>query len=239
MLPTLLSAKRSVNLLTLCTAYHISLAPCDCSFSRVWKSYILFQVHIVTQTKFINDKITAAWLQKGATEVREFFVPSNYKTPNGTMYKARNIYYWQDMGGVGTDCDETRSWILSLDEEAVILRSLVTSFIKEVLNNIDEPKIGFAVSPALIDVKTGHISFWTKLMEARFIAWHHAFLRSRMNGVHGANFFHGGAFFARASVERSLGNDWGPMPSVAEDFATGLAATKQNVSSRWKIPRVP
>lgn len=161
--------------------------------------------------------------------MRELFVPSDYKSPKGTLYKARNIYYWQEAGGIGDGCDESRSWILSLDEEAVVLHSLVNSFIKDVLQSPDESKIGFAVSPVLVDVTSGSISFWAKLMETRYVAWHYAEIKSRMNGIHGAHYFHGGAFFARPSAERALGNDWGPLASVAEDFCTGLMINEHKV----------
>lgn len=187
------------------------------------------QAHVVTQTPFLDKATKNKWLEQGATEVLELVVPPEYKTPKGTLYKARNICYWQHRGGVGQECDRENSWVLSLDEEATISRSAVTSFIKDVLNHSDEERIGYALPLATLDTSPSSVTFSNKMLEAYFVGTHYGVLSSHMSGVSGVLFFHGGAYFARASVDLAIGNDWGPECSVSDDYSIGIEANRQGV----------
>lgn len=158
-------------------------------------------MHIVTQTQFLEDTTKRTWLRGGATEVQEVYVPSTYISCNGSLFKARNICYWWDKGGVGKECDERRSWILSLDEESIITRALVNEFIDSVLRSDRENKIGYAVGLVTTDVYSTPTAFLSKINAARQVAYYYSWLKYRMDGDEGITGFGGEAYFVKASAD--------------------------------------
>lgn len=166
--------------------------------------------------------------------MKEFLVPADYKTAKNTLYKARNLCYWQAKSGFGTDCDRKRSWILSMGKQALVERSCVMSFIQKVLSNKRHSEIGFALCPSNFDVKTGKVSFLAKCYIARMVGHNYWTLKNHCDKNKDQSWpfpFHGGAYFVRPDVDDYVGNDWGSKASVCDDAAIGIAAGENQVIS--------
>ena len=103
---------------------------------------------MVTQTSFVDQTQKEEWSSLGATSVEEFSVPPTYTTPAGSLFKARNLCYWQSRGVVGHSLDEERAWILAMDEECLVTEQLVGSLVQRILA-ADQSAFGYAMPPAL------------------------------------------------------------------------------------------
>lgn len=185
-----------------CIEYHRELIEkyLDCA---------LFSIHVVTE-KPLNLQNSYPGL------MREILVPKDYQSSNGAVAKARNLAYWADTNQLG-DLDETKTWIIDIDEDVLLSEALVKEFAEQFLQNTDKPKIG--LPQVLSRAKPGD-NFVSQIMQAtRFtldLVGHYAAMR-----VHRVdpNVVHGGCFIARADCAFHKTADSSPFETVSEDNA--------------------
>ncbi|HTX01427.1 MAG TPA: glycosyltransferase family 2 protein, partial [Acidimicrobiales bacterium] len=160
-------------------------------------------------------------------DLRQICVPSDYRTPNGTRFKARALHYALEASPLPGD-----AWIFHLDEEthvtSSVLRGIATAITEE--ERAGSLRIGqgavlyhrdLAEHPLLTladSIRTGDDL-------GRFRLQH--FTKRPLWGLHGS------FILVRCDVEREVGFDFGPEGSVTEDAWWALVEMAHGRRTRW------
>jgi len=159
--------------------------------------------------------------------LRCFVVPKDYRTPGGTMYKARALTYAQEQSGL-----PGAAWVLHLDEESHATPSLVRG-IRIAVEEEDRSgahRIG-----------QGAILYHRNLERRCFLTladmmrtgddFGRFYLQYRVGQT--AFGMHGSFVLVRVSVERELNFDVGPKGSITEDAFWALCQRERGRGVRW------
>uniref|UniRef100_A0A2C9K4Q4 Glycosyltransferase 2-like domain-containing protein n=1 Tax=Biomphalaria glabrata TaxID=6526 RepID=A0A2C9K4Q4_BIOGL len=154
---------------------------------------------------------------------KELVVPANYKTKNGTLFKARALHYALEPE---VDILKPGDWIVHLDEETLLTEDSLIGI------------INFAVSKThsfgqgIITYNNGEIVNWiTTLADSIRVGMDYGCIRLCMKVFHKPLFFFKGSFIvADAEAEKSVRYDHGPEASIAEDCFFACVAYSQGFS---------
>ena len=149
--------------------------------------------------------------------VREIVVPSDYKTRNGTLFKARALNYCLNSTINILSADD---WIIHLDEETQLTESVV----KGILDFARAPKsqIGQGV---ITYGQMGIQNLLTTLMDGVRTAFDFGMFRVALQLLHRPIVgFKGSFIVVKMSIEEDIGFDFGPAESIAEDLRFALTA---------------
>jgi beta-1,4-mannosyltransferase len=160
-------------------------------------------------------------------EIVPLVVPDDYRTPNGSLYKARALQY-----AVERSTLPDKAWIMHLDEESHITRSVVLGISRAIAEerSSEAPRIG-----------QGLILYHRNLEEDLLFALADS-IRSgddvgRFYVQHrlGVTLFglHGSFILVRNDVEKDIGFDVGPAGSVTEDAFWALEQMALGRRCRW------
>jgi egghead protein (zeste-white 4 protein) len=158
---------------------------------------------------------------------QQLVVPPDFRTPNGSLYKARALHYALDVSAVAED-----AWIMHLDEESHISRSLVVGIVDAVCEEEESGRYR---------IGQGAILYHRNLATHRFLTLADM-IRSgedlgRFHFQHrlGITLFglHGSFILVRNSVEREVGFDFGPEGSITEDAFWALRQMEHGRRCRW------
>uniref|UniRef100_A0A2C9LSB5 Glycosyltransferase 2-like domain-containing protein n=1 Tax=Biomphalaria glabrata TaxID=6526 RepID=A0A2C9LSB5_BIOGL len=154
---------------------------------------------------------------------KELVVPENYKTKNGTLFKARALHYALEPE---VDILKPGDWIVHLDEETLLTEDSLIGI------------INFAVSKThsfgqgIITYNNGEIVNWiTTLADSIRVGMDYGCLRLCMKVFHKPLFFLKGSFIvADAEAEKNVSFDHGPEASITEDCFFACVADSQGFS---------
>jgi beta-1,4-mannosyltransferase len=163
----------------------------------------------------------------GHPNLRHLVVPREYKTPNGSLYKARALHYALEHSQVPDD-----AWIMHLDEESYITQSLIHGTAQAIVEEEDsgELRIGQGIILYHRDrddhpLLTCADSIRTGDDYARF-----AFQLRLGIALFG---FHGSFILVRNDVAKEVGFDFGPKGSITEDAFWGLSQMQRGRRCRF------
>jgi len=151
---------------------------------------------------------------------REVVVPSQYKTKNNTLYKARALNYCLEIGvNMLADSD----WIVHLDEETLLTESSVIG----IINFISEGTYKFG--QGVITYANEEIVSWiTTLADLVRVGMDYGMIRFCLKYFHKPFFSWKGSFIVSScGVERQITYDFGVEGSIAEDCFFALTAWQQ------------
>ena len=149
--------------------------------------------------------------------LREIVVPESYKTKNGTLFKARALHYCLDQSVNILSGDD---WIVHLDEETLLTERALFGIVD-------------FISKAEADIGQGVITYgkceienWlTTLLDGVRTAVDYGLFRMALQMFKRPVFgFKGSYIVVRMNVEESVGFDFGPSESIAEDLRFALTA---------------
>jgi beta-1,4-mannosyltransferase len=177
-------------------------------------------IEVVTDTLDIR-------LPQPNDDLRYIAVPTDYRTPNGSLYKARALQYALEASPLPED-----AWIVHLDEET----HLTASGIKGICAMIQEEEasghLRIGQGPILYHRNWRRHPFLTLADNvrtgddfARFYFQHR--LGITLFGLHGSY------IVVRNDVEKSVGFDFGPNGSITEDAFWALVAMERGHRCRW------
>lgn len=161
-------------------------------------------------------------------DVRFIRVPKEYKTPNGTRFKARGLHYALEHSPLPED-----AWIVHLDEET----QPTSSGVKGICRMIREEEISHDLR-----IGQGAILYhreWKKypfLTLADNVRTGDDFARFHFQHQLGVTVFglHGSYIVVRNDVEKATGGfDFGPHGEITEDAFWAMVAMEQGRRSRW------
>lgn len=149
--------------------------------------------------------------------VRELVVPPNYKTKNGTLYKARALQYCLEDG---VNILNEEDWIVHLDEETLLTKDSVIG----ILNFIADGEHTFG--QGVITYANEEIVNWLiTLGDLVRVGVDYGQFRWSFNYFHKPYFSWKGSYVvANAGVERKIGFDFGMEGSIAEDCFFAMKA---------------
>ena len=144
-------------------------------------------------------------------------VPSEYRTPNGTLFKARALNYCltQNVNILSPD-----DWIVHLDEETLLTESVLCGIIEFVT------KPGSNIGQGVITYGGSEIENWiTTLLDGVRTAIDYGLFRFALQFLHRPLFgFKGSFIIVKMRIEADIGFDFGPTQSIAEDLRFALTA---------------
>lgn len=151
---------------------------------------------------------------------REVVVPTQYKTKNNTLYKARALNYCLE-NGVNMLSDN--DWIVHLDEETLLTESSVIG----IINFISDGSYKFG--QGVITYANEEIVSWiTTLADLVRVGMDYGMIRFCLKYLHKPVFSWKGSFIVSSvGVERQITYDFGMEGSIAEDCFFALTAWKQ------------
>jgi beta-1,4-mannosyltransferase len=160
-------------------------------------------------------------------DLRYLAVPSEYRTPNGSLYKARALQYAVEHSPLHGD-----AWIVHLDEET----QPTASGIKGICAMIREEEASGAPR-----IGQGALLYHRKWREhpvltlADNVRTGDDFARFHFQHKLGVTIFglHGSYIVVRNDVEKSIGFDFGPKGSITEDAFWALVAMERGYRCRW------
>lgn len=149
--------------------------------------------------------------------VREVTVPREYRTANGTLFKARALHYCLSQN---VNILSPEDWIVHLDEETLLTESVlhgIVDFITKPDSNIGQGVITYGGS---------EIENWvTTLMDGVRTAIDYGLFRFALQFLHRPVFgFKGSFIVVKMGIETDIGFDFGPKQSIAEDLRFALTA---------------
>lgn len=163
----------------------------------------------------------------GRADLVHLVVPSDYQTPNRSMFKARALQYALDLSQLPDD-----AWIMHLDEESWISPSLLAGMHRAIREEEQsgEHRIGQGAVLYHRDIATRPF-----LTLADMIRSGDDFGRFRLQHEIGITLFglHGSFILARQSVARDVGFDFGPEGSITEDAFWALVQMERGRRCRW------
>lgn len=165
-------------------------------------------------------------LPDGADLLR-LVVPAEYRTPAGSLYKARALHYASERSAAGPD-----SWVFHLDEESQLSPSLVVGIRDAVVEEEASGRHRIGQGAILYGRSLRRHPFLTLADTVRTgddLGRFHA--QSRL----GVTVFglHGSFILVRASVERQCGFDVGPEGSITEDAFWAVRQMALGTRCRW------
>ncbi len=181
-----------------------------------------FEVWIVTEEDIPEENRRFFEEISQDDHVRVLYVPRDFRTPRGTMYKARALCYAakvRELEGLA----RSDVWVYLMDEESVVGEDTVLSIIEFVERYAPRGKLvaqGMIVYP----------NFWgrnifTSIADISRIV--QDITLYRLQFTYGRPFLavHGSHLLVRADVEKEVGWDFGPVR--AEDLIFGLVVAKR------------
>ena len=149
--------------------------------------------------------------------VREVVVPRDYKTTNGTLFKARALHYSLDHSVNILSLDD---WIVHLDEETLLTEDVLHG----IVDFVNKPNS--SIGQGVITYGGGTIENWiTTLMDGVRTAIDYGLFRLALQLFHRPVFGIKGSFLVvKMRVESDIGFDFGPTESIAEDLRFALTA---------------
>jgi egghead protein (zeste-white 4 protein) len=159
--------------------------------------------------------------------LRCFVVPKDYRTPNGSMYKARALTYVQEQSGLSDT-----AWVLHLDEESHATPSLVRG-IRIAVEEEDRSGAHRIGQGAILYHRNLERRCFLTL--ADMMRTGDDFGRFYLQYRVGQTVFgmHGSFVLVRVSVERELNFDVGPQGSITEDAFWALCQRELGRGVRW------
>lgn len=148
---------------------------------------------------------------------REVVVPTQYKTKNNTLYKARALNYCLEKG---VNMLSDNDWIVHLDEETLLTESSVIG----IINFISDGKYKFG--QGVITYANEEIVSWiTTLADLVRVGMDYGMIRFCLKYLHKPFFSWKGSFIvSSAGVEKQITYDFGVEGSIAEDCFFALTA---------------
>jgi egghead protein (zeste-white 4 protein) len=179
-----------------------------------------YLIEVVTDTSFVD-------VLPPNEDITYIIVPSDYRTPRGSLYKARALHYALQESEIPDD-----AWIVHLDEET----QPTSSGIKGICAMIREEE-----ESGRLRVGQGAILYhrtWRKhpfLTLADNVRTGDDFARFHFQHKLGVTVFglHGSYIVVRNDLEKSIGFDFGPVGSITEDAFWALVAMQAGHRCRW------
>lgn len=167
----------------------------------------------------------------GGADLTAYVVPSDYRTPKGSLYKARALHYLS----AESPLPET-AWIFHCDEESQVTPGLVGGIRDAVVEEEDRAAAGLAPR-----IGQGAILYWRSLRKhpvltlADMLRTGDDVSRFRTQFRIGSLFcgMHGSFILVRADIERSVSFDVGPEGSITEDAWWAFEQAYQGREFRW------
>lgn len=149
--------------------------------------------------------------------VREIVVPTDYKTPNRTLFKARALHYCL---GQHINILSKNDWIVHLDEETRLTEQVLYGIVKFVNNPSSQ------IGQGVITYGEMEIENWlTTLLDGVRTALDYGLFRVSFQTFHRPIFgFKGSFVVVKMSVEEDVGFDFGTKECIAEDLRFALTA---------------
>ncbi|KAL4221537.1 Beta-1 [Mactra antiquata] len=152
--------------------------------------------------------------------VREIVVPSEYRTPNNSLFKARALHYCLSTNINILSRDD---WIVHLDEETLLTEGVIhgiVDFISKPDSNIGQGVITYA--------GCGIENWVTTLLDGVRVAIDHGLFRFGLEFLKIPVFgFKGSFVVVKTGIEQQVGFDFGPKECIAEDLRFALTAWSQ------------
>lgn len=154
---------------------------------------------------------------------REVVVPEDYKTKNGSLFKARALQYALEKE---VDILSPGDWIVHLDEETILTEEAVIG----VINFAGAGQHSFG--QGVITYGRGHVVNWiTTLADSVRVGIDYGCLRFSLGVLHKPVFSWKGSFIvADAEAEKHITFDHGPEGSIAEDCFFACVAYSKGYS---------
>jgi beta-1,4-mannosyltransferase len=160
-------------------------------------------------------------------EIVPLVVPDGYRTPHGSLYKARALQYAVERSSL-----PDRAWIMHLDEESHITRSVVVGISRAVAeeHSSASPRIGQGLILYHRNLEEDKLFGLADSIRSgddvgRFYIQHR--LGMTLFGLHGS------FILVRNDVEKDIGFDVGPRGSVTEDAFWALEQMALGRRCRW------
>jgi egghead protein (zeste-white 4 protein) len=160
-------------------------------------------------------------------EIVPLVVPNDYRTPRGSLYKARALQF-----AVERSTLPDRAWIMHLDEESHITRSVVLGIYRAVVeeHSSESPRIGQGLILYHRNLEEDLIFGLADSIRSgddlgRFYVQHR--LGVTLFGLHGS------FILVRNDIEKEIGFDVGPEGSVTEDAFWALEHMALGRRCRW------
>lgn len=177
-----------------------------------------YRVEVVTDRPIV--------LESNARTV-QLVVPPDYRTPRSSLYKARALQFALDTSDLRDDV-----WIMHLDEESHITRSLCVGLARAVAQEEHSGRHRIGQGVILY-----HRSLFTHrfLTLADMIRTGEDLGRFHFQHRLGITLFglHGSFILVRNSVEKQVGFDFGPVGSLTEDAFWALREMELGRRCRW------
>jgi egghead protein (zeste-white 4 protein) len=186
-------------------------------------------MHKVPLFEYVIEVISDMKLDNlSGLDVERYVVPAGYRTPNGSLYKARALHY-----AVTHSTLPDEAWVMCCDEESHATPSLVSGIAQAVLEEerSGEHRIGQGVLLYHNGRKDHPFLTMADMMRSGDDVGRFS-LQTRLFGV--AIFgFHGSFILVRNSVAKEVGYDFGPKGSITEDAFWALAQMERGRRCRF------
>jgi len=164
-------------------------------------------------------------------DVRAYVVPTDYQTPNGSLYKARALHYLSEY----SDLPDS-AWVFHCDEESQVTPGLLGGIRDSVVE--EEARAAEGKTPR---IGQGCIVYWRSLREHPILTLADSLrtgddaTRFRTQFRTGALFcgMHGSFILVRSDVERTISFDVGLEGSITEDAWWAFAQASSGRAFRW------
>jgi beta-1,4-mannosyltransferase len=162
-----------------------------------------------------------------AADLHQIVVPAGYRTPRGTLFKARALQY-----ALRASSLQDSDWIMHLDEESQVTGSAIDGIARAIREEeaSGEHRIGQGAILYHRDLARNKL-----LTLADMIRTGDDVGRFRLQHRVGQTLFglHGSFILVRNSVEKEVGFDFGPLGSITEDAFWALLQMDRGRRSRW------
>jgi egghead protein (zeste-white 4 protein) len=159
--------------------------------------------------------------------VRHLPVPTNYSTPNGSLYKARALSYATRHSPV-----PDTAWVMHLDEESHITASLISGTAQAILEEEETGRLRIGQGIILYHRDRDDHPLLTCADSIRTGDDYARFAFQLRLGI--ALFgFHGSFILVRNDILKNVDFDFGPKGSITEDAFWGLAQMQQGRRCRF------
>lgn len=174
-------------------------------------------------TYYIIEIVTDTSVRANVSDrVREVVVPANYKTVNGTLFKARALQYALEPD---VNILQPGSWIIHLDEETLLTEEALVG----IINFVDSDKHQFG--QGVISYGKNVVNWITTLADSIRVGIDYGCYRFTLGVLHKPIFGWKGSFMvANAEAEMKVSYDHGPQASIAEDCYFACVAFKKGYS---------
>ena len=160
-------------------------------------------------------------------DLRPITVPRGYRTPRGSLYKARALHYAQEFSTL-----PDQGWIVHLDEETCVTPSFVVGIRRAVEEEERSGRHRTGAGIILYHHSLDGHPFMTLAESARSgddSGRYHLMQRLGFP-IFG---LHGSGILIRNSVEKAIGFDFGPGGSITEDAYLALFQIAHGYRARW------